>query len=337
MKIFGVPVFPEQASTFAGDVDALYFFVVAVCVFFGLAVAVSVIYFGLRYRKSHESEIGARIEGSLPLELLWSVIPTIIAMFMFGWGASVYYHLRRPPDEALQVYAVGKQWMWKFQHQEGQREINELHVPAGRPVKITISSEDVLHSLFFPAFRTKMDAIPGRYTYLWFEAQKPGTYHMFCTEYCGTNHSGMIGSVTVLDPAAYQAWLQGGTEGGTLAQRGARLFESLACNSCHLESGRGRGPSLKDIVGTTETMQDGSTVVVDDAYLRESILTSQAKIVRGFQPLMPTFQGLISEENLVALLEHVKSLSPKATTAAAPPSAAAESGAAAAGKPVEKK
>jgi cytochrome c oxidase subunit 2 len=321
MKIFGVPVFPEQASTFARDVDALYFFVVAVCAFFGLLVAVLVIYFGLRYRKSHESQIGARIEGSLPLELLWSVIPTVIAMFMFGWGASVFYHLRRPPDEALQVYAVGKQWMWKFQHQEGQREINELHVPAGRPVKITISSEDVLHSLYFPSFRTKMDAIPGRYTYLWFEAQKPGTYHIFCTEYCGTNHSGMIGSVTVLEPAAYQAWLQGGAEGGTLAQRGARLFDSLACNSCHLESGRGRGPSLKDIVGTTETLQDGSTVVVDDAYLRESILTSQAKIVRGFQPLMPTFQGLISEENLVALIEHVKSLSPKATTAAAAPPA----------------
>ncbi|HJU41949.1 MAG TPA: cytochrome c oxidase subunit II [Vicinamibacterales bacterium] len=319
MRIFGVPVFPEQASTFARDVDALYFFVLAVCAFFGLAVAVSVVYFGVRFRKTHAGEIGARIEGSLPLELLWSVIPTIIAMFMFGWGASVYYHLRRPPEEALQVYAVGKQWMWKFQHQEGQREINELHVPAGRPIKVTISSEDVLHSLYFPAFRTKMDAIPGRYTYLWFEAQKPGTYQIFCTEYCGTNHSGMIGSVTVLEPAAYQAWLQGGVEGGTLAQRGARLFESLACNSCHLDSGRGRGPSLKDIVGTTVPLQDGGTVVVDDAYLRESILTPQAKIVSGFQPIMSPFQGLISEENLIALIEHVKSMSPKATTAAAPP------------------
>ena len=321
MRIFGVPVFPEQASTFARDVDALYFFVLAVCAFFGLAVAVSVVYFGVRFRKTHAGEIGARIEGSLPLELLWSVIPTIIAMFMFGWGASVYYHLRRPPEEALQVYAVGKQWMWKFQHQEGQREINELHVPAGRPIKVTISSEDVLHSLYFPAFRTKMDAIPGRYTYLWFEAQKPGTYQIFCTEYCGTNHSGMIGSVTVLEPAAYQAWLQGGVEGGTLAQRGARLFESLACNSCHLDSGRGRGPSLKDIVGTTVPLQDGGTVVVDDAYLRESILTPQAKIVSGFQPIMSPFQGLISEENLIALIEHVKSMSPKATTAAAAPPA----------------
>lgn len=323
MEIFGIPVFPQQASTFARDVDMLYFFILAVCSFFALAVAASVVYFGLRYRRTHRSEIGARIEGSLPLELMWSVIPTIIAMFMFGWGATVFYHLRRPPAEAMQIYAVGKQWMWKFQHVEGQREINELHIPAGRPIKITLSSEDVLHSLYFPAFRTKIDAIPGRYTELWFEADTPGAYHIFCTEYCGTNHSGMIGTVTVLEPAAFQAWLQGGGEGGTLAQRGARLFESLACNSCHLDTGRGRGPSLKDIVGKTETLRDGSTVVVDDAYLRESILTSQAKIVSGFEPLMPTFQGLISEENLVALIEHVKSMSPKATTAApaAPPAA----------------
>ena len=316
MHIFGIPIFPDQASTFAKDVDALYFFIFAVSAFFALAVAAAVIYFGIRYHKTHDGEIGARIEGNLPLELLWSVIPTIIAMVMFGWGATVFYHLRRPPDEAMHIYAVGKQWMWKFQHLEGQREINELHIPAGRPIKVTVSSEDVLHSLYFPSFRTKIDAIPGRYTELWFEANTPGTYHIFCTEYCGTSHAGMIGSVTVLEPAAYQAWLQGGGEGGTLAQRGARLFESLACNSCHLESGQGRGPSLKNIVGTTVDLQNGSSAVVDDAYLRESILTSQAKIVRGFQPLMPTFQGLISEENLVALIEHVKSMSPKSTTAA---------------------
>jgi cytochrome c oxidase subunit 2 len=314
MKIFGIPIFPDQASTFAKDVDALYFFIFTVSAFFALAVAVSVIYFGIRYHKTHDGEIGARIEGNLPLELLWSVIPTIIAMVMFGWGASVFYHLRRPPDEAMHIYAVGKQWMWKFQHLEGQREINELHIPAGRPIKITISSEDVLHSLYFPAFRTKMDAIPGRYTELWFEADQTGVFHMFCTEYCGTNHAGMIGNVTVLEPSQYQAWLQGGGLEGTLAQRGARLFDAQACSSCHLDAGQGRGPSLKDIVGTTVALQDGSSVVVDDGYLRESILNSQAKIVKGFQPLMPTFQGLISEENLVALIEYVKSLSPKAMT-----------------------
>lgn len=316
MQIFGIPIFPDQASTFAKDVDALYFFLLAVTGFFALVVAASVIYFGIRYHKTHDGEIGARIEGSLPLELLWSVIPTMIAMVMFAWGATVFYHLRRPPEEAMHIYAVGKQWMWKFQHLEGQREINELHIPSGRPIKITISSEDVLHSLYFPAFRTKMDAIPGRYTELWFEAQTPGTYHIFCAEYCGTNHSGMIGSVTVLEPAQYQAWLQGGGLEGTLAQRGSKLFNDLACVTCHLDTGQGRGPSLKNIVGTTVELQDGSSATINEAYLRESILNSQAKVVKGFQPLMPTFQGLISEENLVALIEHVKSMSPTATTAA---------------------
>ena len=316
MTIFGIPIFPEQASTFAADVDALYFFILATCAFFAIAVSIAVVYFGIRYHKKHDGEIGARIEGSLPLELLWSVIPTIIAMVMFGWGASVFYHLRRPPAEAMHIYAVGKQWMWKFQHLEGQREINELHIPAGQPIKITLSSEDALHSLYFPAFRTKIDAIPGRYTELWFEAQTPGQYHIFCAEYCGTNHSGMIGTVTVLEPAKYQAWLQGGSNDGTLAQRGAKLFNDLACSTCHLDSGQGRGPTLADIVGTTVALQDGSSVVVDEAYLRESILNSQDKVVKGFQPLMPTFQGLVSEENLVALIEHVKSLSPHATPAA---------------------
>src|SRR5688500_11286516 len=256
MSLFGIPIFPDQASSFATDVDALYFFLIAVSAFFSLLVATLVIAFGVKYHRRHAGEVGARIEGNLPLELLWSVIPTMIAMVMFGWGASVFYHLRRPPAEAMQLYAVGKQWMWKFQHPEGQREINDLHIPAGRAIKITISSEDVLHSLYFPAFRTKMDAIPGRYTELWFEATTPGTYHMFCTEYCGTNHAGMIGSVTVLEPSAFQAWLQGGSQEGSLAQRGARLFESLACNSCHLDTGRGHGPSLKDIVGKTETLED---------------------------------------------------------------------------------
>jgi cytochrome c oxidase subunit II len=328
MRLFGIPVFPEQASTFAMDVDALYFFLVAVSSFFALLIAVLVIAFGIKFHRRHEGEVGARIEGNLPMELLWSVIPTVIAMVMFGWGASVFYHLRRPPAEAMHIYAVGKQWMWKFQHLEGQREINELHVPMGRPIKITVTSEDVLHSLYFPAFRTKIDAIPGRYQELWFEASKVGTYHLFCAEYCGTNHSGMIGSVTVMEPTAYQSWLAGGGE-GSLADRGAALFQQHACNSCHLDTGQGRGPSLKDIFGKPVELADGSTVIVDEAYLRESILNSQAKIVRGFQPLMPTFQGLISEEGLAALIEHVRSMSPTATgaPAAAPAAPAAAPGA----------
>ena len=316
MKIFGIPVFPEQASSFAKDVDALYFFIIAVSSFFALLIAALVIVFGIKYHRRHAGEVGARIEGNLVMELLWSVIPTVIAMVMFGWGASVFYHLRRPPEEAMHIYAVGKQWMWKFQHIEGQREINELHVPVGRPVKITVTSEDVVHSLYFPSFRTKIDAIPGRYMELWFEATKVGTYHIFCAEYCGTNHSRMIGSVTVMEPVAFQSWLAGGGE-GSLAERGSALFQQLACNSCHLDSGQGRGPSLKDIFGKPVELADGSKVMVDEVYLRESILNSQAKIVKGFQPLMPTFQGLISEEGLVSLIEHLQSMSPNAGAARA--------------------
>jgi cytochrome c oxidase subunit 2 len=316
MSLLGFPLFPEAASTFAKDVDGLYLFIVAVCAFFTLLVTFLVLFFGIRYRRRQGNEIGARIEGNLPLELLWSIIPTMIAMVMFGWGASLYFHMRRPPAESMHMYAVGKQWMWKFQHPEGQREINELHVPVGKAIKMTITSEDVIHSLYFPSFRTKIDAIPGRYTELWFEADKVGRYHIFCAEYCGTNHSGMIGTVIVMEPAAYQAWLQGGGLEGTLSQRGAKLFQDLACVTCHLDTGQGRGPSLKDIIGTKVDFTDGSSATVDEGYLRESILNSQAKVVKGFQPLMPTFQGLVSEESLVSLIEYLKTLSPKATTAA---------------------
>ena len=322
----GIPLFPEQASTFAADVDALYIFIIAISAFFTVAVSAAVLFFAIRYRRRHPEQVGAHIEGSLPLELVWSLIPTIISMVMFAWGAKLYYEIRRPPAEALQIYAVGKQWMWKFQHTGGQREINELHVPTGQPIKVLVTSEDVLHDLYFPAFRTKIDAIPGRYSPLWFEATKPGRYNIFCAEYCGTKHSGMIGTVVVMEPAQYQTWLAGGGSEGTMADRGARLFQDLACNSCHLDSGQGRGPSLKDILGTQVELVGGGTALVDEAYLRESILNSQAKVVRGFTPLMPTFQGLISEEGLAALIEHIKSLSPRATTtapalvpAAAPP------------------
>jgi cytochrome c oxidase subunit II len=312
----GISLFPEAASSFASEVDALYLFIVAVSAFFTVAVSIAVVAFGIKYRRKHAEEIGAHIEGSLPLELAWSIIPTIISMVMFGWGAKLFYEMRVPPDETMQIYAVGKQWMWKFQHTGGQREINELHVPMGRPIKVLVTSEDVLHDLYFPAFRTKIDAIPGRYMPMWFTATKTGRFHIFCAEYCGTKHSGMIGTVVVMEPPQYQAWLAGGGTEGTMADRGAKLFNDLACNTCHLDSGQGRGPSLKDIVGKPVELAGGDTAMVNEGYLRESILNSQAKVVKGFTPLMPTFQGLISEEGLAALIEHIKSLSPQAPTSA---------------------
>jgi cytochrome c oxidase subunit 2 len=233
---------------------------------------------------------------------------------IFVWAADVYFALHRPPDQTLEIYSTGKRWMWKFQHLDGKSEINELHVPLGRAVKVTFTSEDVLHSLYFPSFRVKADAIPGRYSSVWFTPTKVGEYHIFCAEYCGTQHSGMIGRVTVMEPAAYQTWLSGGGE-GPLSARGERLFTELACNTCHLTDGSGRGPSLVDKFGTTEQLANGTTVTVDDGYVRESILNPQAKLVAGYQPLMPTFQGLVSEDSIMALIEYVKSL--QASTAAA--------------------
>lgn len=304
----GLSLFPQQASTLAADVDALYLFILAVTAFFGILTTVVVIYFAAKYRTEDPLKVGARIHGSIPLELAWSIIPFLITIVIFVWSAHVFFDLYRPPDQTLEIYATGKRWMWKFQHLDGQNEINELHVPAGRAVKVTFTSEDVLHSLFFPAFRTKADAIPGRYSTVWFTPTIIGEHHIFCAEYCGTNHSGMIGKVVVMEPTAYEAWLTGAVAGGSLAQRGERLFSDLACNTCHLSDGRGRGPSLANKFGASERLTGGGTVAIDEAYVRESILRPQAKLVDGYQPLMPTFQGLVSEENVMALVEYVKSL-----------------------------
>jgi cytochrome c oxidase subunit 2 len=227
---------------------------------------------------------------------------------MFAWGASLYFHLSYPPANALNLYVVGKQWMWKIQHPEGRREINELHVPVGQPIKLTMTSEDVIHSFFVPAFRTKMDVVPGRYTTLWFEATKAGEYHLFCAEYCGTSHSLMIGRVVVMEPVQYQEWLSGGSSQEPLTVAGERLFQQLGCDTCHRADSRARGPVLEGLFGKSVQLQGGQTVIADEAYIRESILNPNAKLVTGYQPLMPTFQGLVSEEGILQILAYIKSL-----------------------------
>jgi cytochrome c oxidase subunit 2 len=213
-----------------------------------------------------------------------------------------------PPPETLNIYVVGKQWMWKFQHLDGQREINELHVPVGRDVKLITTSEDVIHDLFVPAFRIKADVLPGRYINIWFRATRPGRYHLFCAEYCGTKHSGMTGQVVVMEPADYQDWLSGGAGQGSLASAGEKLFNDLACNTCHRPDSQGRGPVLNGLFGKTVSLVGGGMLTADEGYIRESILNPSAKITAGFQPIMPTFQGLVTEEQLLELVEYVKSL-----------------------------
>src|SRR5437016_8673234 len=261
------PLFPERASTMAYRVDALYFFLLAVGIFFSILIAGLIVFFAVRYRRRAADGVGERIHGNLVLELAWTGIPLVITMVIFVWGTSVYFAMARPPDETLNIYVVGKQWMWKFQHLDGQREINELHVPVGRAVKLIATSEDVIHDFFVPAFRVKADVIPGRYVTIWFHATRPGRYHLFCAEYCGTKHSGMTGSVVVMDAPEYQAWLSGGASQQTLTEDGEQLFSDFACITCHRSDLKGRGPVLEGVFGSTVMLQSGGTVVADEAYV----------------------------------------------------------------------
>jgi len=302
------PLWPDQASTFAGSVDGLYTFLVLVSITMFVLIGVAALTFAVVYRRREGVE-ATPIEGSTILELIWSVIPFIVFMIIFAWGAAIYFDERTPPRDAVEMYAVAKQWMWKFEHPEGQREINELHVPLGRNIKIIMTSQDVIHSLYFPAMRIKQDVLPGRYTTLWFNATKVGEFHLFCAEYCGTQHSNMIGRIVVMQPAEYELWLNGGNNGRTsLVSTGQKLFAELGCSTCHKFDVQGRGPMLAGIFGKQQLMQDGRLIKVDEDYIRESILNPQAKIVSGFQPIMPTFQGQVSEEQLVSLVAYVKSL-----------------------------
>jgi cytochrome c oxidase subunit 2 len=321
MRSGSLQLFPEVASTMATRVDALYMFLVGLAAVFTIGIFVAIIVFMVKFRRRHPDSVGARIHGGILLEITWSVIPLLITLGVFVWAAQIFFAMSRPPAETMNIYAVGKQWMWKFQHLDGQREINELHVPVGRPVKMIMTSEDVIHDLYVPAFRVKADVIPGRYSHLWFEATKPGEYHLFCAEYCGTKHSGMIGRVVVMEPDDYQAWLSGGAQEGSLASAGEKLFQDLACNTCHRPDAQGRGPVLQNLFGAQVQLQSGETAIVDEAYVRESILTPGAKVVAGFQPIMPTFQGLVSEEGLLQLIEYVKSLKTETPVQAARPTA----------------
>jgi cytochrome c oxidase subunit 2 len=313
------PLWPVQASTLARNVDALYIFLLIVTGMMTLLVFSFLIYFAARYR--HRPGVRAeQIEGSTPLEITWSTIPFLIFLVIFGWGALVYFKERTPPADATEVYVVAKQWMWKLEHAEGQREINELHVPVGRDVKLIMTSQDVIHSFYIPAFRVKQDVLPGRYTVEWFRATKPGVYHLFCAEYCGTQHSGMVGDIVVQEPAQYEAWMNGGA-GGPLSATGEKIFAELGCATCHRSDAQGRGPNLQGVFGKPVQLEDGRTVTADENYLRECILDPGAKRVKGFQPIMPTFQGLVTEEQVNALVAYIKSIAPAKTGEAARASA----------------
>jgi len=307
-------ILPEQASSIAGQIDLLYLFLVVVSVIFSFLAAFLVIFFAIRYRRRPGQKPPTPPHADNRLELIGSGFLLVLLMIMFVWGAKVFFQNYRFPSDSIEILVIGKQWMWKVQHPQGKREINELHLPLGQPIKLTMTSEDVIHSFYIPAFRVKQDVVPGRYTAMGFTPTKLGKYHLFCTEYCGTEHSKMGGWVYVLTPQDYQEWLQTGQKGavaqGSPVEMGAQLFTSLGCATCH-HSGSGQlGPNLTGVYGHTVVFEDGTETVADENYLRESILNSQARIVKGYQPVMPLFKGLVNAEQLSHLIAYIKSLSP---------------------------
>ncbi|HWF48397.1 MAG TPA: cytochrome c oxidase subunit II [Bryobacteraceae bacterium] len=308
-------LFPESASSVAGEVNLFFICMVTLCTVVAVGIAVVLIYSAIRYHRKSENELGSQARYNIPVEATWTIIPFILFVGMFGWGAKMYFDIERPPDNAINIYVVGKQWMWKVQHPEGQREIDELHIPVGRPVKLTMTSEDAIHSFFVPAFRTKQDVLPGRYTTTWFEATKPGKYHLFCSQYCGTNHSRMIGWVYAMTPADYQNWLTQGAAEGSLASTGEKYFHQFGCANCHHFGSQGRCPDLRNLYMRPVLLNNGQTIVADDSYIREKLRDPNAQVPWGFSTnVMPNFTGVVSEEQILALISYIKALGPQPGT-----------------------
>ena len=302
------PVFPAQASKVAEQTDYLYWGLICASAAVCLIVFVPMVYMLFKYRHGKPAD---RTPLQLPqnkIEITWTVLPLLIFMGFYAWGARQYFLIERPPAGAMELNVVGKQWMWKIQHPEGNREINELHVPVGRIVKLTMTSQDVIHSFFLPEFRIKQDVVPGRYTTEWFQAEKPGTYHLFCSEYCGTSHSHMEGHVIVMSPADYEDWLISGKPGDTLVQSGERLYRELGCSGCHDGSSVVRAPPLQGVFGKPVPLSNGEVVTADEGYLRDSILFPAKQIVGGYTNDMPSFQGKIGEDELLELIAYLKTL-----------------------------
>jgi cytochrome c oxidase subunit 2 len=307
----------------------LCYFHLAISAFFIVTIGAAVIYFCVKYRRRSPDERPGRIPTSKTLEITWTVIPFLIVLVMFFWGTEVFFQQRAIPDNAMEIQVTGKKWMWKFQHLNGRREINDLHVPVGVPIKLKMASEDVIHDVSVPAFRIKQDVMPGRYTYEWFQATKIGNFHLFCDQYCGTDHSRMIGTVVVMEPEAYQKWLAG-YSGQTPEQVGEGLFTKMACNTCHMAGAGQRGPVLSGLIGSKVALNNGQVITADENYVRESIMNPQAKVVAGFQPIMPNFNGVLTQDQVNSLIAYVKTLKGGAVT---PGQVQASAGSPSAGSP----
>lgn len=303
-----IPLHPPTASNVAGQVDEVFYFLTFITVFFSVLIFGCIFYFMIKYRRRSEDDLPEQIHGSLPLEVIWTVIPSIICAVIFVWSSYLYVRNSRPPRNATDIYVIGKQWMWHIQHPEGPREIDTLHIPVNQAIKLTMTSQDVIHAFYIPAFRVKKSVLPGSYNEIWFTPDKVGKFHLYCTEYCGAGHSKMIGWVYVMSQRDYTAWLDGQMKDQSMAQEGARLFAQLGCSTCHAANGTGQGPSLEGIYGKPETLKDGSTRIVDETLIRQAIITPNSVLLPKYPPIMPTFQGQVNELQVLQLMAYIKSL-----------------------------
>lgn len=302
------PLFPEQASSLAGWVDGVFFYGLAIAVFFTTLICFLILFFAIKYRRGSSADRSNPVTHSTVIEVIWIGIPLVLALIFFFASTYVYYHIYQYPKDASEIYVLGKQWMWETQHPEGRREINALHVPLGRPVRLTMTSQDVIHSFYIPAFRLKQDVLPGRYTSMWFKPTKVGKYHLFCAEYCGALHSGMIGEVVVMEPNEFQDWLQSGSQKESMAGEGERLFRQYGCSGCHAANASVRAPMLDGVYGHAVALADGKVVTADERYVRDSILLPRSQVVAGYEPVMPTFEGHINEGDLLKIIAYIKSI-----------------------------
>ncbi len=304
----GFSLFPDSASTLSHKVDFIYFLMLAISVFLTALIFFLIVGFGIKYRRGSKANRANPPSHNTKLEVFWIVVPLLGEMAIFAWGTYVYLDMYKVPKNAADIYVQGRQWMWELRHPEGKREINELHVPVGRAVRLLMSSDDVIHSFYVPAFRIKQDVVPGRYSSLWFEATKPGKYHLFCAEYCGTKHSGMIGWIYVMPQSDFQDWLEGGKVEPTMAASGEKLFRRYGCSGCHASGSSVRAPLLEGVYGKPVPLEGGQIVTADERYIRDSILLPKSQVVAGYQPVMPTFEGQVSEGDLLQIIAYIKSL-----------------------------